>query len=418
MTSSARTRVTLSWGVLDQIVSSVANFAFVVIAAKALASEGLGAIAFTFELYLLGLCLARGLSGDPLMSRVAHLRGDALRTAIGASTSACLLAGTGLGALVATASLFASAPLAGVLLVAGLAMPGLVLQDYVRSAFVVQNRVRMTCLNDTFWAVAQVPALVLAIEINPTATTVFGAWAATGCLAGVIGLVQLKCGLSGLRGVRDWLRETRSLWPYYLADNMAFQLTSVVFVMVLSGTAGLAAMAGFRVAMTVYSPLSTVARGVASVGVAALARRSHDPRWIERSALLISWVMTPFAFAWGLVLLLVPTHWGTAAFGESWLEAEPLVFLASFVTAAGLFGAGSVVGLRALGAGRSSLAGRLAVSLGATAAAATGGALAGLHGAFVALAITFPYQVAVWWWLLRRSTQAAERATTQAIAST
>lgn len=126
--------------------------------------------------------------------------------------------------------------------------------------------------------------------------------------------------------------------------------------------------------------------------------------------MLISTILTPLALGWGLLMLLVPTSAGEALFGESWHEAEPLVFLASFVCAAGLFATGVVIGLRALSAGRHTLAGRVLVSLGAAIAAVIGGLLGDEHGVFVALAWFFPVQVIVWWTLLRHAArQAAQR---------
>ncbi len=115
------------------------------------------------------------------------------------------------------------------------------------------------------------------------------------------------------------------------------------------------------------------------------------------------------ALAWGFLMLLVPTSVGEALFGESWQEAEPLVFLASFVCASGLFATGVAVGLRALSAGRHTLAGRITVSVGAAIAATVGGVLGQERGLFLALAIFFPVQVVVWWGLLNHAARAAER---------
>lgn len=408
-TPPARARVTLSWGLLDQIVSSGATFLFIVIAAKALSASGLGAIAFAFELYLLSVFAARGVSGDPLTSRFSGLDDAGLRRPVRSATTTVLLVGAGMGLLIAAFAWLAEPPLRNVLLVAAVALPGLTLQDFVRSALIVQGRVRSTFCNDLFWAMGQLPLLWMVVTHEPSASSVFGAWAATGCVAALLGLVQLRCGIAHPRAVRGWLRETRELWPYYLADNLLYQLTSLLLMVVVSATAGLAAAAGFRVAMTVYAPLSLIGRGVISVSVAMLARRRDDPTGVRSRAMLISTVLTPLALGWGLLTLLVPTAAGEALFGDSWLEAEPVVFLASFVCASGLFATGVVVGLRALSAGRHTFAGRLTVSIGGSIAAAVGGLLGEERGLFMALAWFFPVQVMVWWWLLSHATREAER---------
>jgi O-antigen/teichoic acid export membrane protein len=402
-------RKTLSWGLLDQIVASASTFMFIVLGATSVSARELGAMAFVFELYLLSVFVARGVAGDPLTSRFSGTDDAKLSNAVRSATTTTLVVGVGIGVLLAAASLFAEPPLRGVLLVGAVAMPGLTLQDFVRSALIVQGRVRSTFLNDTFWAVGQVPAMLLAIAIHPTAPVVFGGWAVMGCVAALVGLFQLKCGIARPRAVREWLHETRDIWPYYLGDNMVFQLTSLLLTVVVSSTAGLTATAGFRVAMTVYAPLSLIGRGVITVAVAMLAPRRDNPAEVRRSALTISTILTPLAIGWGLLTFLVPTAAGEALFGDSWLAAKPVVFLASFVCASGLFATGVVIGLRALSAGRHTLAGRLTVSIGASIAGATGGILGAQHGLFLALAIFFPVQVVVWSTLLNHATRQAER---------
>lgn len=405
-----RARFDLSWGLIDQVVASGSNFLFIVIAANALSPSGLGAVAFAFELYVLGTFAARGLAGDTLTSRFSGLSRSELQRPTATAATTSLLVGAGVGSLVAVFSLFTEAPLTNALLVCAVALPGLALQDYVRSALIVQGRVKATLVNDTIWAIAQLPALAIAVAVHPTATTVFAAWAITGCIAGMIGLFQLRCGVASPRAVPGWLRDTRELWPYYLADNLVYALASLLLVVVISATAGLTALAGFRVVMTVYSPLGLISRGMMSVAVAMLARLRDDPALVRRRATQISTILTPLALCWGLLVLLVPTAAGEALFGASWQEAEPVVFLACFVSASGLFGAGASIGLRALGAGRQILAGRLVVTLGGALVAGVGGSLDGMHGTFVALAAVFPAQVVVWWLFLRSAARASEGA--------
>ena len=89
-TRPTRTGATLSWGVLDQIVSSGSTFIFIVVAAKALNASEVGAISFAFELYLLGVFAARGVAGDPLTSRYSGLANDELRPHIRSSAAAAV----------------------------------------------------------------------------------------------------------------------------------------------------------------------------------------------------------------------------------------------------------------------------------------------------------------------------------------
>lgn len=179
-------------------------------------------------------------------------------------------------------------------------------------------------------------------------------------------------------------------------------------MLVISGATGLSGLAAFRAALTVYAPLSTVGRGVISVAVALLARRRGEPGWIRRSALVISWSLAPAAFVWGAVVTALPSSVGEAVLGQSWEGAQPLVFLASFPTAVGLFSVGAASGMRALGAGRHGFSARVAVSIIGLSAAAIGGYLGGVRGAFLGSAFLAPLQVAVWWWLLNDAARRAE----------
>jgi len=406
--SSNRARTTVSWGLLDQIVSSGSTFLFVVVAARALSASDLGSVSVAFEFYLLGVFAARGVSGDPLTSRFSGLDVIGLRNPVRSAASTAIAIGALLGILLVAGSFFVEPTLRSVLIVVGVAMPGLTLQDYVRSALIVQGRVRSTFVNDCLWTFGQLPAMAAAIAIDSRPATVCAAWAATGCVVALIGLFQLHHTPARPQAVRSWLRENRDLWPFYLGDNLLYELSSLSLILIVSATAGLESMAGFRVAMTVYAPLSLIGRGVISVAVALLARNRDAPGEVRRNALIISLILTPLAIGWGLLTLLIPEQLGEAFFGKSWAEASPIVFLASFVCASGLFATGVSIGLRSLSAGRHTLSGRLIVSIGAAIAAGIGGALGATHGLFVALAVFFPIQIVVWTLLLVHAAGQAE----------
>jgi len=407
---SGRTKVALSWGMLDQIANSGANFLFVIIAAKALAPSEFGAVAFAFELYALAVLAARGFASDCLTSRFAGLPQETVRAATRSAGTTSLAAGLVVAVGTVLTAFFVHAPLSGVLAVAAFLLPGLALQDFVRNALMVAGRVRATFLNDALWAVIQLPALGLAVWLHPTAETIFGAWAATGGLAALVGLVQLRTGLAGPAAVKPWLQKNRDLWPFFVGDNMVFEITSLLVVVVISSTSGLVGLAGFRVAMTLCAPLTTIGRGITAVAVVILARRRTEPRLVRAGAVRISGVLAPIAILWGALMTFLPDFVGRALFGQSWQHGTDLVFWAGFMCAATLFGAGAIAGMRALSAGRQVVTARLTASVTAGIFAITGGLVDGVHGMFVAVAISFPLQCVIWWVALRNS---AHRALTE-----
>ncbi len=62
----------LGWGVADQGVSSLSNFALGVVAAKSLDPAGFGAFTLAYLTYAFVLSAARGPSTDPLMVRFSY----------------------------------------------------------------------------------------------------------------------------------------------------------------------------------------------------------------------------------------------------------------------------------------------------------------------------------------------------------
>lgn len=407
--SGPRARSVAAWGVLDQVVSSGANFVFIVAVARTVSPSQFGSVALAFEVYLLTVIVARGVAGDTLLARFSGRDAPVVRAAVRASSGLSLV----VAAIAAAGSAFAAmcfdSHLRGVLVALALVLPFLGLQDFVRQGLIVQGRARAAFFNDLAWAVLQLPALSVAILFTPTAPALLAAWGGAGAVAAVIGVAQLGAGLPQVRGTRAWLREHRGLWPYLLGENLLYAAGSFVVVLTVSAVTGLAGLAAFRTAMTVYAPLATLGRGVMSVAVNLLARRRSEPRWIERAALRLSLLMAPAAFVWGALVSLLPDAVGEAGFGESWAGAEPLLILASFPCAVALFAVGTSCGMRALDAGRYGFGARAAVSLVALAAFAVGVHTGGVRGAFEVFAWSTPLQLLIWWRLLAGAARRAER---------
>lgn len=218
----ARTKSVVSWGLLDQVVSSGANFAFIVIAARSLAPEGFGTISLGLEMYFFTVFAARGVAGDTLTARFSGSSLRDLRAPTRSAAGVAVTLGLMVGLGTALVAVFTGTPVRGVLLVAAVALPVLVLQDFIRQALIVQGRARSACVNDLLWALLQLPMLWFAITLNSVPYMLFAAWAGAGAVAAIAGLVQLQVGLPSLLGVRAWLGDHRSLWPYLLGDNLLY----------------------------------------------------------------------------------------------------------------------------------------------------------------------------------------------------
>ena len=393
----------VAWGLLDQVLASASNFIVTIIAARSLSAAGFGSFALAMVVVMMTVFLARGLASDPLATRHSGDTADGIRQAGRAGAATAIVSSVVVAAGSVVVGLAVGGDLGRVLLVMAAVLPGVTLQDYLRYLLIVQGRARDTFVNDLFWFVIQFPLMAAALAVGGAGALLLAAWGVAGTLAAVLGLWQARTGISSWMQVRPWLRRHRDLWPFFVLDNLIYQATNLVVVVVISLVTSLAEVGGFRAAVTVYAPLAIIGRGVVGVAVPELARRRDDPRAVERASLVLGGVLAPMALLWAVGSALLPDSWGRAAFGDSWALAQPLVFLAGISIAAGQFAVGTAVGIRALGAGRQGLAARVVVSVLGLVAAASGGVVDGAYGVMVALALTAPAQVVTWWWRLARA---------------
>jgi O-antigen/teichoic acid export membrane protein len=393
----------VAWGLLDQVLASASNFIVTIIAARSLSATDFGSFALAMVVVMMTVFLARGLASDPLATRHSGDSTQGIGHAGRAGAATAVVSALVVAAGSVVVGLAVGGEVGRVLLVMAAVLPGVTLQDYLRYLLIVQGRARDTFVNDLFWFVIQFPLMAAALLVGGAGALLLAAWGAAGTLSAMLGLWQARTVVSSWTQVRPWLRRHRDLWPFFVLDNLIYQATNLVVVVVISLVTSLAEVGGFRAAVTVYAPLAIIGRGIVGVAVPELARRRDDPRAVERASLLLGGVLAPVALLWAAGSALLPDPWGRAAFGDSWALAQPLVFLAGISIAAGQFAVGTAVGIRALGAGRQGLAARVVVSVLGLVAAAIGGVVDGAHGVMVALALTAPAQVVTWWWLLVRA---------------
>ncbi len=151
----------LGWGVMDQGISSLSNFALGLFVARSFGASNFGAFTLAYITYTVVLNAARGLSTDPLLVRYS---GDASRRwhrATSAATGTALLVGIAAGSLCIVAGLLLPSPLGPVFVALGVGLPGLVLQDSFRFAFFATGRGFTAFINDLFWTVLLVLGLVV-----------------------------------------------------------------------------------------------------------------------------------------------------------------------------------------------------------------------------------------------------------------
>jgi O-antigen/teichoic acid export membrane protein len=393
----------LGWGLADQVMSSLTNYAVSIYVVHVLGAVQFGAFSLAYVTYGFVLNASRGLATDPLMVRFSGTDLPTWRRAVAGCTGTAAVVGLAGGACVLAAAAVLSGTAGAAFLALGLTLPGLLLQDSWRYSFFALGRGSQAFLNDTIWAVTLLPALAL-LRYNGHADVfwfVF-AWGTTAAIAAAVGPLQARVIPRPAR-TRQWLSQTRDLGLRYLAEgtlpSAAFQLRAYSIGLAL----GLAALGSVQAAATLFGPMTILFLGMSLVAIPEAVRvLRRSPRHLPLFCLAITGGLSVAGLAWGAFLLVVvPRGLGSRLLGPIWLSTYPLVLPQMlFVLAQGAgFGVGT--GLHALGAARRSL--RLAVVgsfffvIGSLAGAVAGGAAGAVWGAAVSQWICAVYG----WWLLR-----------------
>lgn len=390
----------LSWGLADQAVCSMTNFAVGICVARSLGLAAFGVFSLAWVTYGVVLSVSRGLATDPLMVRfsgvsVGSWRAAAARssgTAVGVGVTVgavCLVFGLGLGGRVGTA--FAAL---------GIMLPGLLLQDAWRFSFFAAGTGRKAFVNDLLGGVALIPAMVVAARVDSVAAFVL-AWGTAAAVAAGYGCLQ-----SGIRprltGVREWLREHRDLGYRYLVENVGVSGAAQLRAYGLGLIIGVSAVGVVRGAELLLGPFLAVLMGLSLVTVAEAARVLRQaPHRLGMFCLLLGGGQAVAALLWGGALLLVPDRVGELVLGGVWHSASALIVPATLGVAGASLGVGAASGLRALAAARRSLRCQLFASACYVGGGLGGAAVAGTVGSAWGVAAATVSSSAVWWLQLR-----------------
>ncbi len=395
----------LGWGLADQAVSSITNFALGIVVARSLGAAEFGAFSLAWVTYGVILNVSRGLATDPLTVRYSGPRDDRWRSAVerAASTATaiglivgvlCLLVGLGLGDQVGAS-----------FVALGLTLPGLLLQDSWRTAFFAAGSGQRAFTNDVVWAICLVPAMLIASTVGTT----FGfmlAWGVSAMLAAVFGCVQTRL-VPRMSGIVSWMREHRDLGPRYLVENVSDSACVQLQMYGLGGIAGLAAAGAVRGAQLLLAPVVALRMGISLMAVPEAARLLNRwPRRLPSFCLLLGGSQATACILWGAALLFIPSHVGELMLGPTWTSASALIIPTTLLMAAGSLFDGALVGLRALGASRRSMPVRVARAIAWVIAAIVGAFLGGAAGSVWGTTIATSLGVGVAWWQLRIASRA------------
>lgn len=395
-----RAATRIGWGIADQGVSSLTNFALGIVVARALDAAGFGVFGLAWVTYGVVLNVSRGLCSDPFTVRFSAADPAERARAVARMTGCTLLVGGTAGAVTAGIGAVLGGPLGAAFVALGIVLPGVLLQDAWRFAFFAAGAGRRSFVNDLTWAVLLVPALALA-SAAPSVPAFVLAWGVSGGLAGVLGCVQ-----AGIRprptAAAGWLREQRDLGPRYLIENVSLSGAAQLRLFGLGALAGLAAVGAIRGGELLIGPFLALLMGISVISVPEAARvRRAAPHRLLQFCLLLGTVQALAAAVWGVLLLMLPDAWGRALLGDVWPGAAALVVPMTITVMGSSMSTGAMTGLRSLGAARRSLRAQLVAAAAYALFGIAGAWVGGAPGSAWGLVAATSLAAAVWWAQLR-----------------
>ena len=393
----------LSWGIADQIVSSLTNFAVGIYIVHSLGAVQFGVFSLAYVTYGFALNASRGLSTDPLMVRFSGTDRATWRRATRNCTGTALVVGLVSGACVLAASRVLNSTAAPGFVALGLTLPGLMLQDSWRYSFFALGRGIHAFLNDTIWAVTLIPALVLLKATGHANVFWFTfAWGATGTLGAAVGPFQARL-LPRVAGAWTWLVDHRSLGFRYLLEGTANNAVNQVRAYGVAVILGLSAVGYLQASITLMGPITIVYLGMGLVTIPEGARAlRRSGRHLRIFCVLVSGGLTVAALGWGVILLVaVPRGLGSGLLGPIWRETYPLVVPLTLYVVGQAVGSGAGTGLHALGAAKRSLSYVLVSAVTSSMCTLGGALLAGVKGAAAGMAVGAWVAVFIAWWQFR-----------------
>jgi O-antigen/teichoic acid export membrane protein len=388
------------WGLGDQAISSLTNYAVSFYLVHVLGAADLGAFSLCFVTYGFALNASRGLATDPLMVRFSGIDIQRWRRAVGYATGTALSVGISCGALVLIAAAIISGPARGAFFALGLTLPGAMLQDSWRYSFFVLGKGSQAFLNDLTWGIL-LAAGILALRFTGH-TDVFWAvlaWGASASVAAALGPLQARV-IPKVFGARVWLRQHGDLGFRYLAEGTSGAASYQIRAYGMSLLLGLTALGYMQATSTLVGPMVILSAAMSLVlipeGVRVLQR---GPAELRSFCILVSLGMAAIAAVWTIFLMVsLPRGLGHLLLGQIWHPTYALVLPTMLATVAGNITVGCGVGLHALASSKRSLNLMLISSVVWVLASLAGGYEWGVAGALWTSAIVnWIFTVPYWW---------------------
>jgi O-antigen/teichoic acid export membrane protein len=389
----------LGWGIGDQALSSITNFALGILVARSVSLREFGAFSLAFVVYTFAIGASRAVATEPLVVRYSATHRDRWRSGTSLACGAALWMGLVFGIGCVVVGVVVGGPPRPALVTLGAMLPGLLLQDSWRFAFFAQGRGNRAFMNDLVWLLVLFPLLAVILASGSVSVIeLMLAWGGAACVAGLFGVVQARV-LPRPFGARKWFREQGDLAPRFLGEAILINGAAQLWVFGVGAVAGLATVGSLRAGLILLGPLNVVFMGFGMMAIPEGVRLlADDPSRLRRGAAMLSVTLATTALAWGGLIMLVPTRLGVALLGSAWIPARRLVIPLMLVFVGSGIQKGADVGLRALAAARRSLRTRSAEAVLTVTGVMVGVVVAGAKGAAWGLAAAYLLEGGLWWW--------------------
>jgi O-antigen/teichoic acid export membrane protein len=394
------------WGFFDQTLSSLTNFGLGIVVAATVSARQFGAFSLVYAVYGLVLGLSEGFASTPLTIRFSTREGDEFADAERKSVGSALAIGIVSGGACLVVSPLMTPVLSGPLRALGVMLPGLLVQDAWRFAFVSRRRPPMAAANDGVWAVLQVVGIVaLAASHSISATTMVVVWGGSATVAAMLGCLQGGGVWPAPGNWRPWLQSQRDLGPRYALETIAHRSGGYLVLFAVGGIAGLRAAGDLRGAVLLMTgPLNLLLLGAGFVAVPEGVRLYEEaPQKLAPAARWYAAVVAAVAALWALTILGLAHRIGPRILGSTWTGARPLLPVLAAYAVLQALAIGPGTGLWVLAAAKRSLRIQTTGVIIVVVAASVGTALDGVHGAAVAIAATTALVTGLWWWQFQRA---------------
>lgn len=391
----------------DQGISSASNLLMLIWVAHALSAADFGRFSLVFFVWVFTQNgVVRSLVSSTVMvhpedadERPRDVLGAAVLLSLGVGLL-CVLAGAGIW--------WAGSDIGPPLLLVGVLMPLLGVQDAGRYIGIAESRPMRAVVLDSLWLGLMVAAFV-AVEVAHGATLMWlvAAWAGTGALSGI--WVYVQHGVPRAREMSfDWLRERWHFSWRSLVASSSSAAVALVGSSLMAIVSGPLAVAAVRAALLLERPSTTVQMAVATSAATDIAREQSDNAGLlrhQRRTMIASFVVAAINLG---ILLVIPDSVGKLLLGNVWKIVEPLLLVVGFHVVA----IAAQSGVRAALMGRRQIQSVMVVDILGTVLSiiglVIGAALADAEGAMWGGVVGQAITAVVWWVVLLRHLAARE----------